>query len=96
MLINYYQSLLILSKLSDVVKNDTIKKDVCNAKIKNIEDKAPNITNLAAKTSLNAKIIPIVINLVKKLTITQTLMKLKRKLCCKIKPRKFSKQKCCC
>ena len=26
-----------LSKLSDVVKNDVIKKDVCNAKIKNIE-----------------------------------------------------------
>ena len=30
-----------LSKLSDVVKNDVVKKDVCNAKIKNIEDKIP-------------------------------------------------------
>ena len=45
-----------LSKLSDVVKNDAVKKDVYNAKIKNIEDKIPNITNLATKTTLNAKI----------------------------------------
>ena len=36
-----------LSKLSDVVKNDVVKKDVYNAKIKNIEDKIPDITNLA-------------------------------------------------
>ena len=28
-----------LSKLSDVVENDVVKKDVYNAKIKNIEDK---------------------------------------------------------
>ena len=35
-----------LSKLSDVVKNDVVKKDVYNAKIKNIEDKKPDITNL--------------------------------------------------
>ena len=45
-----------LSKLSDVVKNDVVKKDVYNAKIKNIEDKIPDITNLATKTTLNAKI----------------------------------------
>ena len=45
-----------LSKLSDVVKNDVIKKDVYNAKIKNVEDKIPDITNLAANTNLNAKI----------------------------------------
>ena len=31
----------------DVVKNDVVKKDVYNAKIKNIEDKTPDITNLA-------------------------------------------------
>ena len=31
-------------------------KDVYNAKIKNIEDKIPDMTNLAAKTTLNAKI----------------------------------------
>ena len=34
-----------LSKLSDVVKNDSVKKDVYNAKMKNIEDKIPDITN---------------------------------------------------
>ena len=76
-----------------------------NAKIKNIEDKIPDITNLATNASLNAKInevkgeipnvtnlasttavtavenkIPNVSNFVKKLTITQRFMKLKRKL----------------
>ena len=45
-----------LSKLSHVVKNDVIKKDVYNAKIKNIEDKKSDITNLAAITTLNANI----------------------------------------
>ena len=44
-----------LKKLSDLVKNDVIKKDVYNAKIENIEDKIPNITNMATNTSLNAK-----------------------------------------
>ena len=34
-----------LSKLSDVVKNDVVKKDVYNAKIKDIEDKMPGNTN---------------------------------------------------
>ena len=43
-----------LSKLSDVVKNDVVKKD--NPKIKNISDKIPDITNLATNTTLNAKI----------------------------------------
>ena len=43
-----------LSKLSDAVKSDFVKKNVYNAKIKNIEDKIPNITNLATKTALNA------------------------------------------
>ena len=37
-----------LSKLSDIVRNDVIKKD--------IHDKIPNITNLATNTNLNAKI----------------------------------------
>ena len=45
-----------LSKLSDVVKNDVAKKDVYNAKVKNVGDKIPDITNLATKTTLNAKI----------------------------------------
>ena len=44
-----------LSKLSNLVKNDVVKKDVHNAKIKNIEDKIPDITHLASKTTLNAK-----------------------------------------
>ena len=45
-----------LSKLSAAVKNDFLNKDVYNAKIKNIEDKIPDITNLGTKTTLNAKI----------------------------------------
>ena len=40
-----------LSKLSDVVK-----KDLYNAKIKNIRDKIPDVTNLATNASLYAKI----------------------------------------
>ena len=56
--------------LSDAVKNDVVKKDMHNAKIKNIEDKIPDITNLATNTTLNAKInevkseIPSITNLV--------------------------------
>ena len=45
-----------LSKLSDVVKNDIVKKDIYNAKIKDIEDKIPYLTNLATNTTLNAKV----------------------------------------
>ena len=47
----------------------SLKKDVYNAKNKNIEDKIPDITNLATNTTLNAKInevkkeIPSIINL---------------------------------
>ena len=48
-----------LNKLSDVVKNDIVKKDVYNAKIKDIEDKIPDITNLASNTTLNAKVIEV-------------------------------------
>ena len=44
-----------LNKLSDVVKNG-VKKDVYNAKIKDIEEKIPDITNVATNTTLNAKI----------------------------------------
>ena len=44
-----------------------------NAKIKNIENKIPDIANLVTKTALNyvKNKIPSVSNLVKKLTITQ-------------------------
>ena len=45
-----------LSKLSDVAKNDVVKKYVYNAKTKNIENKTPDITNLATNTTLNAEI----------------------------------------
>ena len=45
-----------LSKLSNVVKNEVVKKTEYNAKIKNIEDKIPDITNLTTKNALNAKI----------------------------------------
>ena len=45
-----------LSKLSNAVKNDVVKKTEYNAKIKNIEDKLPDISNLATKTILNTKI----------------------------------------
>ena len=48
--------LIDLSKLSNVVKTDVVKKDIYNTKITNIEDKIPDITNLAANTILNAKI----------------------------------------
>ena len=56
------------SKLSDVV-NDVVKKNVFNTEIKDIEDKIPDITNLATNTTLNAKLnevknkIPIITNL---------------------------------
>ena len=33
-----------------------VKKDLCNANIKSIEDKIPNISTLASNTTLNAKI----------------------------------------
>ena len=44
------------SKLSDLVKNDVVKKDVYNSKIRNTEDKIPDITDLATNTTLNIKI----------------------------------------
>ena len=48
-----------LSQLSNVVKNEVVRKTEYNAKIKNIEDKIPHITNLATKTILNTKIIEV-------------------------------------
>ena len=44
-----------ISKLSDVIKSYVVQKDVYNARITNIEDKKPDITNLATNTTLNAK-----------------------------------------
>ena len=37
-------------------KKDVFKKDVYNAMVKNIDDKIPDINNLATNTSLNAKV----------------------------------------
>ena len=45
-----------LSKLSDVVNNDVVKKTEYDAKIKNIEDKIPDISNLATKSNFNTNI----------------------------------------
>ena len=44
-----------LSKLSNVIQNDVVNKTEYIAKIKNIENKIPDISNLASKTILNAK-----------------------------------------
>ena len=44
-----------LSKLTNVVKNKVLKKIEYNAQIRNIEDKIPDITNLATKVILNTK-----------------------------------------
>ena len=74
-----------LNKLIDVVKNDIVKKDVYNAKMKDIEDKIPNITNLPSNTTLNAKVnevkneIPSVINLATNASFNAKQMKLKVK-----------------
>ena len=43
-----------LSKLSNVVNNEVVKK--YDTKIKSIEDKIPDISNLATKTNLNTQI----------------------------------------
>ena len=45
-----------LSKLSNIVKNEVVKKNKYNAKIKNIEHKIPDISNLATKAMLNTKL----------------------------------------
>ena len=47
--------LVDLIKLSDVVKND-VKKENYNAKIKDIEDKIPDISKLASNTTFNYKV----------------------------------------
>ena len=45
-----------LAPFPDLVKNDVVKKDVYNAKIKSIEDNITDITNLATYATLNCKI----------------------------------------
>ena len=91
-----------LSKLSKVVKNDVVKKNVYNAKIKNIEEKIPNNTNLAINTTLNAKInevkkeIPSITNLATTTALNTKINKVKNKmllLLLKIKYLMFFSQK---
>ena len=59
-----------LIKLSDAVKNGAVKNDIYNVKIRNIEDKIPDITNLSTNTSLSTEInevkkeVPSITNLV--------------------------------
>ena len=59
-----------------------IAKTTLNPTINEVKDEIPSITNLVTETALYAaeNKIPSVSNLVKKLTITQKLMKLKTKL----------------
>ena len=45
-----------LSKLSNVVNNEVVKKTEYETKINNIEDKIPDSSNLTTKTNLNTKI----------------------------------------
>ena len=45
-----------LIKLSDVVKNEVVKKDVFDATVKNNEDKIPDITNLATNITHTASL----------------------------------------
>ena len=42
-----------MSKLSNVVTNEVVKRTDYNVKITEIENKIPNINNLATKTALN-------------------------------------------
>ena len=39
------------SKLSAAVKNDVVKNNIYSAKIKSIEDKVPDTTNLTTNTT---------------------------------------------
>ena len=65
-------------KLSNVVKNDVVRKALYNAKMKNIENTIPDITNLVTNASLNAKIsevkgeIPNITNLATTSALTAT------------------------
>ena len=75
-----------LSKLSDAVKNNVVKKDVYNAKIKDIEDKIPDITYLVTNMTLIAKIneaknkIPSITNLVTNASLNTKINELKNEI----------------
>ena len=75
-----------LSKLSVVVKNDIVKKDVDNGQIENMEDRIPDITNLSSSTTVNAKTkkiknqIPSITNLVITNPLNPKINELKNKI----------------
>ena len=71
-----------LSKLSDVVKNDVVKKTDYNAEITKIENKIPDISNLATKTALNTveNKIPDTSGLVKKTDYNTQITKIEGKI----------------
>ena len=48
---NYVSVPVDLSNLSELVKDDVVKKTEYNAKIENIEDKIPGISNSATDTT---------------------------------------------
>ena len=57
-----------------------LKKDVYNGKIKNIEDKIPDVTNLATNTTLNARIIEFKIELPSNTNLATTTTSLNTKI----------------
>ena len=71
-----------LSKLSDVVKNDVIKKTAYNAESSEIEGKIPDISNLATKTALASveTKIPDTSNLATKSKLTTEINKIKNEI----------------
>ena len=75
-----------LSKLSDVVKNYVVKKDLYYAKIKNVEDRIPDITNLVTNATLNAKMnevkneIPSITNLATTAALNAKINEVKNKI----------------
>ena len=60
---NLVPSPVDLSKLSNVAKNDVVKKDVYNAKIKYIEDKITNVSNLVKKLTITQELVTLKIKL---------------------------------
>ena len=72
-----------LSKLNDVVKYNTVKKGVYNPKIKNIENKIPDITtntNLNAKINVIKREIPSITNLATTTSLNAKINETKNKI----------------
>ena len=70
-----------LSKSSNVVKNDVIKKTDYNAKITEIENRIPNISNFATKTALTnlSNTVPDISTLFKKIDYDTKIAEIKSK-----------------